>query len=115
MWRRRPPAKPEEIATIPLETPRPMGQPEPFQDHSLPNPLMVTHAEPPTIAHVPAFASKRRRRPLLLSLTVVVLASLLLGAGTLLAQQHVGNPTHQTAIPVSAGPTATPLPPLPNF
>ncbi|MGO8950312.1 MAG: hypothetical protein ACLQUY_22165 [Ktedonobacterales bacterium] len=123
MWRRRPRAKPEEIATVPLAAPEPVGQPEPFRDHRLPNRICPTHAEPPPIPHVLVLATKRRRRPLLLSLTVVVLASLLLGAGTLLAQQHIGKPTGGSSGPAHTTgqftlpviPTATPLPPLPNF
>src|SRR5215469_7144828 len=97
MRSRRPAAVPEEIATIPLATPESVGQPMPFQDHSQPNRLSPIHVEPPPIPHFPAFVAMRRRHPLLLSLTVLVLASLFLGVGTLLAQQHISKPTHQQA------------------
>jgi len=99
----------------------------PFQDHSQPNRLSPIHVEPPPIPHFPAFVAMRRRHPLLLSLTVLVLASLFLGVGTLLAQQHISKPTHQQAggaseptqttgkFSLPAIPTATALSPLPNF
>jgi hypothetical protein len=103
---------------MPPATPEPVGQPEPFRDHSVPNRIGVTHAESPTTPYVPELAAKRRGRPLLVSVTIVVLASLLLGAGTLLVQQAAGasgpaRTTGQSSLP--ATPTATPLPPLPDF
>ncbi len=111
---------------MPLATPGQVCQPEVARETVISERLWLPPAEPPAIPIVPAFATKRRGRPLLLSLTVVLLASLLLGAGTLLAQQHLSKPNQQqggvarvpalpTSTPTLPPPTATPLPPLPNF
>ena len=132
--------RPEDVATVPLAPPSTPTPPEVLpetREGVVSERLWLTHTDQPTIPLVPSFAHQKcRRRPLLLVLSVVVLASLLLGAGTLVAQQHVGQNMHQqagvaatpaggtraytlpripTPTPVPAAPTATPLPPLPNF
>ncbi len=125
MFRRRQPAKPEDVVTVPLTLPEPTPAPE-----------QMAYGEEPTLPRLRAVATKRRRHPMLLVLTVALIASLVLEAGTLLAQQHISKSAYQqsgatgvpaqttgqfslpaipAATPAPAAPTATPLPTLPNF